>query len=322
MPLRIVMMGTGTFALPTFEAVIESEHEVVGLFTQPDRTGRGHHRHAHPMKERAAEDGIPVFQPAKINEVDAQADLAGLNADLAIVAAYGQILSKEIIQTPRLGSINLHASLLPKYRGAAPVQYSIWKGEPETGVTIFQIEPKLDAGLILGVVKTPIGPKETSGELADRLSRLSVPLALDVVNALESGQANGELQDISAVTKAPRLKKTDGLIDWSESAEQVDWRVRAMQPWPKASTNLKLSDGRSLRLIVLDVDVLSSSEDDSGAEPGTIVQTDSNSCVVACQSGHVSLKKVQPEGKRAMDIEEFLRGNTVAAGDTLSSTSD
>src|SRR5262249_53922151 len=150
----------------------ESPHRVVGLFTQPDRVGRGHHHHPHPMKEAAVERGIAVFQPDNVNTPEALNQLRGLKADLAVVAAYGQILSAELLAIPRLGAINLHASLLPKYRGAAPIQYAVWKGEAETGITLFQIEPKLDAGPILGMVRTPVGAEETAGDLEDRLAQL------------------------------------------------------------------------------------------------------------------------------------------------------
>ncbi|MEZ6045503.1 MAG: methionyl-tRNA formyltransferase [Planctomycetaceae bacterium] len=185
--MKLVMMGTGVFALPTFQALLDSEHQVVGLFTQPDRTGRGHHRHVNPLKVLAEEKDIPVFQPVKANTPESINDLKSLDADLCVVAAYGQILSADLLGTPRLGAINLHASLLPKYRGAAPIQWAMIKGERETGVTIFQIEPKLDAGPVWGVVSTPINESETYGELQDRLADLGAALCINVLKKSKQG---------------------------------------------------------------------------------------------------------------------------------------
>src|SRR5229473_6207370 len=173
--LNLVMMGTGEFALPTFESLYGTPHPVVGLFTQPDRTGHGHHRSLqNPMKQLAIERGTPVFQPERVNTPEALADLRALEPDLLVVAAYGQILSPELLGIPRLGTINVHASLLPKYRGAAPVAYAILNGDAETGVSIIQVLPQLDAGPILAVIRTPIGPQETAGILEDRLAKLAV----------------------------------------------------------------------------------------------------------------------------------------------------
>src|SRR5580704_10941854 len=260
--LRLVMMATGGFALPTFRALLEGKHTVVGLFTQPDRTGRGHHRHVNPLKELALERGLPVFQPEKANTTEAVADLAALAPDLCVVAAYGQILSAELLAVPRLGAINVHASILPKYRGAAPIQTAILQGETETGITIFQIEPKLDAGPILGIERTPIGAKETSGELESRLSILGADLALRVVDQIAAGTTQPIVQDSTQASRAPRLKKESGRIDWNRSPRQIDCQVRALQPWPLAYSTLAMrhdkavggGPGRSLRLIVLEVE--------------------------------------------------------------------
>ncbi len=177
------------------------------MFTQPDRTGRGHHRHVNPLKELALERGLPVFQPEKANTTEAVADLAALVPDLCVVAAYGQILSAELLAVPRLGAINVHASILPRYRGAAPIQTAILQGETETGVTIFQIEPKLDAGPILGIERTPIGPRETSGELEGRLASLGAELAVKVVDQLADGTAQPIVQDGTQASRAPGSKR-------------------------------------------------------------------------------------------------------------------
>ena len=315
MPLRLVMMGTGEFALPTFLSLCDSPHQVVGLFTQPDRAGRGHHHHPHPMKETALEYGTPVFQPERVNSPEGLSDLRSLSPDVCVVAAYGQILSADLLGIPRLGAINLHASLLPKYRGAAPVQYAIWKGETETGVTIFKIEPKLDAGPILGVVKTEIRPKETAGELETRLAELAVPLTHYVLHQFETGEIHGTLQDASQVTRAPRLKKEDGLIDWSRSAAEIDCHIRAMQPWPNPYTFLQQPGRPSLRMIVLEIEP---AEPECRAEPGTIVQADQQRLAVQAADAIVEIKRLRPEGKRAMTSGEFLRGRAVEVGDRLS----
>lgn len=320
MPLRLVMMGTGTFAVPTFQALLDSPHNVVGLFTQPDRVGRGHHHHPHPMKELAVARQVPVFQPDNVNLPEPIESLKALQADLAVVAAYGQILSAELLATPRLGAINLHASLLPKYRGAAPVQYAVWKGEPETGITLFQIEPKLDAGPVLGVVRTPIGPEETSGTLEDRLAELAVPLTLKVLDDLERGCAVPLPQNPGEVTRARKLKKTDGEIPWAKRSEEIDWHIRAMQPWPMPYTWWHASEHPPVRLQILSIGKsATSNEPPLGAlnPPGTIVHVDEHSVLVQTGDGRVALKSVRPDGKRAMEIGEFLRGHRMKAGDHL-----
>ncbi|MFN0198572.1 MAG: methionyl-tRNA formyltransferase [Planctomycetaceae bacterium] len=311
-PLRIVMMGTGRFALPTFRGLYQSSHQVVGLFTQPDRTGAGHHDHANPMKETAQEHGTPVFQPEKINQPDGLASLRGLQPDLCVVAAYGQILSAELLAIPRLGAINVHASLLPAYRGAAPIQYAIWKGETETGITLFQIEPRLDAGPILGRVATPIGLKETSGDLEQRLAELAVPLTLEVIEQLADGRAQPLPQDTSKASKASRLKKEQGEIDWHQTSRLVDCHIRAMQPWPKPFTYWHHAGRAPLRLLILEVRGVESS---SAATPGTVIGCDARRLSVKTCDGEVEVLRIQPEGKRAMTTDEFLRGYAVGDGD-------
>lgn len=328
MALRLVMMATGGFALPTFRALLEGEHTVVGLFTQPDRTGRGHHRHVNPLKELALERGLPVLQPESAKTPEAIASLAALTSDLCVVAAYGQILSAQLLAVPRLGAINVHASILPKYRGAAPIQTAILQGETETGVTIFQIEPKLDAGPILGIERTPIGAKETSGELESRLAILGADLAVRVVDQLASGTTRPIIQDSSQASKAPRLKKESGRIDWNRSPQQIDWQVRGLQPWPLADSTLAMrSDqagaaGRTLRLIVLEVGLVEGPPSrDAGAAvpgpavPGAVVSVDGKRLVVQTGGGSLEIIRLRPEGKRAMTAAEFLAGNPVRPGD-------
>jgi methionyl-tRNA formyltransferase len=322
---RLVMMATGGFALPTFRALLEQGHTVVGLFTQPDRTGRGHHRHVNPLKELALDRGLPVLQPESAKTPEAIASLAALAPDLCVVAAYGQILSAELLAVPRLGAINVHASILPKYRGAAPIQTAILQGETETGVTIFQIEPKLDAGPILGIERTPIGAKETSGELESRLSILGADLALRVVDQLATGTTQPIIQDSTQASRAPRLKKESGRIDWNRSPQQIDWQVRALQPWPLAYSTLAMrsekaggnSGSRSLRLIVLEVGPAENlpASDVGSAIPGTVLSVDGKRLVVQTGGGFLEIVRLQPEGKRAMTAAEFLAGYSVRPGD-------
>lgn len=311
MSLRIVMLGTGSFALPTFRGLYETSHNIVGLVTQPDRTGRGHHKHVNPMKELAFERGTPVFQPSKANEPESLKHLREFNADLFVTAAYGQILSAELLNIPRLGAINVHASLLPKYRGAAPIQFAIIHGETETGITIFRIEPKLDAGPILGVVRTKIGDTETYGELQDRLADLAVPLTCQVVDSLAEGTAVESVQDASQVTKAPRLRKSDGAIPWQKSSRLVDCHIRGVQPWPKPSTVLHSGDA-AVRMLVLSVDL---SDHSVAGEPGAVEVVDNRQLFVKTGDGSVELLSIQPEGKRPMTAAEFLNGKRIATGD-------
>ncbi|MEO2036507.1 MAG: methionyl-tRNA formyltransferase [Planctomycetaceae bacterium] len=308
MPLRIVLLGTGSFALPAFRALIESEHDVAAVCTQPDRTGRGHHRHVNQVKVLAEENGIPVRQPVRVNEQNVLDQLRGFAADVFIVAAYGQILKPEFLAIPRLGAFNLHGSLLPRHRGAAPVQYSIWKGDKDAGVTIFRIEPALDSGPIVGHVAISILARETSGELMHRLAELSGPLTLEVVSRLESGTAEFEPQEQSLVTLSPKIGKDDGIIDWSQSATEIDCQIRAMQPWPKATTTLH-SGGTTLRCILVAAVPL---EDATTKEPGAVVES-GRRLLIATGLGVLEIVRIQPQGKQEMDGAAFVNGYRVTA---------
>ena len=306
MSLNIVLMGTGEFALPPFQALIQSDkHNVVGVYTQPDRAGRGHHRHINKVKQLAETHGVPVFQPENVNTPESLKQLTNLTADVFVVAAYGQIMRKALLAIPRLGAFNLHGSLLPKHRGAAPVQYSIWKGDRQTGVTMFQIEPSLDSGPMVGKVVTDIGPKETSGELMMRLADLSVGLTLDVVGQLDEGTAVFEVQNSESATLAPKIGKDEGVIDWNQPAAIVDCHVRAMQPWPKASTWLHCDGRKPTRCIIIDVDVDEFSSPSS--QPGTIQVAD-RILTVECNSGGLRINTIQPDGKKPMVAAAFING--------------
>src|SRR5229473_6630632 len=238
--MRLVMMGSGTFAEPTFSALLQGPHPVVGLVTQPDRAigqERGSTRQiGQGMKNIAAEHNIPIFQPESINTPEGIAGLQAFQPELLVVAAYGQILSRDVLAVPGKGGINVHASLLPKYRGAAPVAWAIYHGETQTGVTIIRMSVALDAGDMLAQEAVDIGPDETAGEVEARLAQLGAKLAVKVVDQIAAGTDRGVKQDKAQVTKAPKLKKENGLIDWGRTAEQVCNQVRAMQPWPTAYT--------------------------------------------------------------------------------------
>src|SRR5215468_4516311 len=252
--MRIVMMGTGTFAEPTFQALLAGRHEVVGLVTQPDRAvgqERGSTRQIGVgMKEIALEHKVPVLQPESVNTPEGVAGLKEFRPDLLVVAAYGQILSNDVLAVAPLGGINVHASLLPKYRGAAPIAWAIYHGETRTGVTIILMAVRLDAGDMLAQEAIDILPDETAGELEAHLAPLGAKLALEVVEKLAQGPVAGKPQDKSQVTKAPKLKKENGLLDWTRPAAGVCNQVRAMQPWPTAYTFLHHAGQPPLRLIV------------------------------------------------------------------------
>jgi methionyl-tRNA formyltransferase len=252
--MRIVMMGSGTFAEPTFEALLRSRHSVVGLVTQPDRPGgreRGSTRQTGPgMKNIALAHHVPVFQPESVNTPEGVAGVRAFGPDLLVVAAYGQILSRDVLAAAPQGGINVHASRLPKYRGAAPVAWAIYHGETRTGVTIIRMSVALDAGDMLAQEATDIRRDETAGELEARLAPLGARLAVEAVEKIEAGTARGIKQDKAQATKAPKLKKEDGLIDWARSNEQVCNQIRAMQPWPTAYTFLRHAGKQPLRVMI------------------------------------------------------------------------
>jgi methionyl-tRNA formyltransferase len=319
---RIVMLGTGTFAEPTLEALLAGPDPVVGVFTQPDRDAgnkRGSTRQVgRGMKEIAAEKSVPVFQPESINSAEGVAMLRSVQPDLLVVAAYGQILSKEVLGIPTQGAINVHGSLLPKYRGAAPIAHAILNGETETGVTIIRMSAGLDAGEMLANAAIQISD-ETAGELESKLAPIGAKLALETIERLRAGPNVGEKQDPKLVTKAPKLTKEMGLIDWTKPADQVCRQIRAMQPWPTAYTYLHRSGKRPTRVIIYKVEqsgyCLSLAP---GPPPGTI---DAASDVISVECGSpprcisVIVRELQPAGKKRMTAEEFLRGHPLKEGD-------
>lgn len=316
--MRLVMMGTGVFAEPTFRRLLESPHPVVGLFTQPDRaTGkeRGSSRLARQgMKEIALERNIPVLQPESINTPEGVESLRSLAPDLLVVAAYGQILANDVLAAAPLGGINVHASLLPRYRGAAPINWAIYHGETRTGVTIIRMSLALDAGDILAQEALDILPDETAGELEARLGPLGARLAVETVEKLAQGSVKGLPQDKSLATKAPKLTKEHGAIDWTRPAAAVCCQIRAMQPWPTPYTYLHRQATAPVRLIVQRARVSEDRPALSGL-PGTVARNEAGTrlWVRAGDGVWVEILELQPAGKRRMPAHDFLRGNPIPA---------
>jgi methionyl-tRNA formyltransferase len=328
MTMRLVMMGTGTFAEPTFEALLSGPHPVVGLVTQPDRAAgqeRGSTRQTGKgMKAIAQEKGVPVYQPESINTPEGVAKLKEWGAELLVVAAYGQILSKDVLEAASHGGINVHASLLPKYRGAAPVAWAIYHGEARTGVTIIRMTTGLDAGDMLAQETIDILPDETAGELEARLAPLGARLALRVIDQITAGTTQGVKQDKSLVTKAPKLKKEDGLIDWSRHGEQIWHHVYAMQPWPTAYTYLHRTGKPTVRVIITKATAYPVRYDPS-VVPGTLFKDPGSPESLFVTAGLepmtseersvVEVTELQPAGKKRMSAAEFLRGHPIKEGD-------
>ena len=325
--LRIVMMATGPFAVPTFRALLgpPDRYQVVALFTRPEREAHTRDKQqpaANLMRAMALDLDLPVYEPEDINAPAAQAELTQLSADLLLVCDYGQILSRETLGLARLGGINLHGSLLPKYRGAAPIQWAIYHGETETGVTVIHMTPRLDAGPCLVQKSTPIDPNETAMDLEPRLAELGVSAVLEAIEHLETGRGGVAIpQDPKLATKAPRLKKSDGLVDWFRSAQEIRNQVRAFQPWPKTYSFWRRPDGEPLRLILEDVAigteevVQATLAGETRPAPGTVISVDKQALMILCGQGAILPQIIQPAGKRAMSIGEFLRGHPVQAGD-------
>ena len=317
-PMKLVMMGTGDFAVPTFRLLLDRGYHVSLLVTQPDRPqGRHQELVAAAIKKLAIERGVDVFQPENVNDPSAIERLAAIRPDLLVVAAYGQILSSDLLQVPRLGGINLHASLLPKYRGAAPINWAIYHGETVTGVTVIRMTPSLDAGSILLQAETPIAPDETAGELEVRLAELGAPLVSQAIAGLAADTLAGRKQDRSLATRAPKLKKEHGLIDWSRGAVAVSNQIRAMHPWPLAYTFLhRAAVEPPIRIIIEQVKRrLIEPPATRALPPGTVLPSDAGTLLISAGDSAVEVIQLRPAGKRSMPVQEFLRGNPVQSGD-------
>jgi methionyl-tRNA formyltransferase len=309
--LRVVFFGTPEFAVPTLDALLRSRHDLVGVVTQPDRPrGRGYEVTDAPIKARAVAAGRPVLQPERLKDPAFREALSTLHADLGVVAAYGKILTDAVLSIPRLGFINVHASLLPRYRGAAPVHRAVIAGERETGVTIMRVVKALDSGPMLAAVRRPIGPDETSEEVEHDLARLGAGLLASAVDALAAGHVIEVPQDEAAATYAPRLTKDEGLIDWGQSAERVHNLIRGLHPWPHAFSYL---NGR--RVILRRSMVVR----ELNAPPGTVVEAGGDRLTIAAATSGIGILEIQVEGKRPMRPRDFLAGHRVRPGSRFSS---
>ena len=314
--MRVVFMGSPEFALPSLRRLVEAGHEIAGVYTQPDRpVGRGRRLASPPVKALAIERALPVFQPESISSRDAVDQLRRLAPDVGVIAAYGQILRQPVLDVPRLGILNVHASLLPRWRGAAPVPAAILAGDARTGATIMRVVRALDAGPMLDRVEVAILPDDTAGTLLERVAESGAALLVDVLPKWAAGQIQPQPQDESLATYAPQITKTDALIDWeADSAELVCLKVRAFNPWPVAYSHL---DGRPLR--ILECMAIQRS---AAAEPGTIraLADGPAAFAVATAAGEVAIVRVQASGRNAMSAADYLRGHPQIIGKRLSKT--
>jgi methionyl-tRNA formyltransferase len=305
--LRIVFAGTPQFAAEHLKALLDSPHQIVAVYSQPDRpAGRGQKLAASPVKQLAVENAIPVYQPASLRNEEAQAELAALAPDLLVVVAYGLILPQAVLDTPRLGCINSHASLLPRWRGAAPIQRAIEAGDSESGVTVMQMEAGLDTGPMLLKVRTPIAADDTGGSLHDRLASLGPQAVLEAIAGLAAATLMGEVQDDSLATYAHKLNKDEARLDWTRPAVELERLIRAFNPWPICHSTL---NGEALKVHAAELG------EGSGA-PATIVSADKQGLTVACGQGALRLTRLQLPGGKALDFRDLYnsRREQFAAG--------
>ena len=311
--MNIIFMGTPEFAVSTLQKLIESGHAVRAVVTQPDRAkGRGQHVIAPPVKTLAEQHGIPVMQPRRVREEAVVQQIRDINPDVIVVVAYGQILPETLLRIPRLGCINVHASLLPKYRGAAPMNWAIVRGETETGVTTIFMDKGMDTGDMLLTRTIPIEPRETTATLHDKLAALGAELLIETLRQAEAGTLVRIPQDHAAATYAPLMKKEDGLIDWNESAQAIDCKVRGFFPWPGAYTTIH---GKCVKVLQGEV------ETDVPCDlrehlPGMVVRLDqTRGPLVATGKGFLRIVEIQPENKKPMRCNDFCRGYRLNVGD-------
>ncbi|MBB1403436.1 methionyl-tRNA formyltransferase [Pseudoalteromonas sp. SG45-1] len=300
-PLRIIFAGTPDFAARHLQALIQSEHQIVGVYSQPDRpAGRGKKLKASEVKELALEHNLPVFQPQSLKNDEALAELTSLNADIMIVVAYGLILPKAILEAPRLGCLNVHGSILPRWRGAAPIQRAIWAGDEQTGVTIMQMDEGLDTGDMLHISRCPISTTETSASLYTKLAELGPDALIETINKLANGEITPEPQDDELANYAKKLSKEEADIDWSMSALQIERNIRSFNPWPMCFTQM---GGQTVKIHQAQVMLQS-------GDPGQILSSDKNGVVVACGEHALCITQLQPQGKKPMAINDFLNGRS------------
>ena len=315
--MKVVFMGTPDFAVGALEAIIRAGHEVVAVVTQPDKPkGRSGQMQFSPVKECALKYGLPVFQPERIKRPEAVEVLRGYDAQIFVVAAFGQIVSREILDMPPFGCINIHASLLPKYRGASPIQQAVLDGEKVSGVTIMQMEDGIDTGDILYQKEITLDPKETGASLFDKLAQLGAEAIVEALPLLQAGKLTPVKQDESKATHVRMISKSDGLIDWSESSEVIERKIRGLNSWPSDYTYYK---GKQLK--IWDGDVLSIAAK-GDAEPGRIVGVDKQTILVQTGAGVLAIRELQLEGKKRMKTHDFLLGYPVCAGEILGNNAE
>lgn len=309
--IRTVFMGTPEFAVPTLKGLLAAGVNLVGVYTQPDRPkGRGKKMAASPVKNVALEEGLPVFQPQKLRDPEAVEQLRALEPDLIVVVAYGQILPKAVLDIPRYHCINVHASLLPRYRGAAPINKAIIDGETETGVTTMLMDVGLDTGAMLVKMSLPIGSDETAGQLHDRLALLGRKAMEETLEQLCAGTLEAQEQDDGLSCYAPMMKKEDGMIDWTRPARDIHNQVRGLDPWPGAYTRL---DGEVLKIAMTKVD------DGGSGKPGEILAADKTGVRIACGHGTLVVGELQLPGKKRLAAMNFLSGKPLFPGTCLPS---
>ncbi|WP_434357651.1 methionyl-tRNA formyltransferase [Parasalinivibrio latis] len=298
-PLRLIFAGTPDFAARHLAALLSSEHEIIAVYTQPDRpAGRGKKLTASPVKELALENNIPVYQPATLRDESAQLELAALNADLMVVVAYGLLLPKAVLDAPRLGCINVHGSILPKWRGAAPIQRSIWAGDAETGVTIMQMDEGLDTGDMLSIATLQIAADETSATLYERLADLGPQALVDTLATIADGSATATKQDDELATYAKKLSKEEARIDWTMDAAAIERCIRAFNPWPMSYFEVSEQNVKVWKATV--------KTEATDQAPGTIIAADKKGIEVATGNGTLVMTSLQPPGKKAMQAHELL----------------
>lgn len=304
-PLNIIFAGTPDFAARHLQALINSQHNVIAVYTQPDKpAGRGKKLQASPVKQLAEQHHIPVYQPKSLRKEEAQLELKALNADVMVVVAYGLILPKAILDAPRLGCLNVHGSILPRWRGAAPIQRAIWAGDVQTGVTIMQMDEGLDTGDMLHKVYCDILPTETSAGLYDKLAKLAPSALIEVLDQLENGKFIAEKQDNSQSNYADKLSKQEAELDWSLSAAQLERNIRAFNPWPMAYFSTTDQAGNSQTLKVYQAEVLPHQDKPAGM----ILCADKTGIQIATTEGVLNILQLQPAGKKPMSVQDLLNG--------------
>ncbi len=318
-PLRLVVMGTGPFAVPMLQSLRRSPHAIAAVVTRPDHAPPGRRPPPNPIREAAA--GLPILAPERVNDGESVAALRAFAADLFVVCDYGQLLSAELLAVPPLGGINLHGSLLPRHRGAAPIQWAILEGDAVTGVSVIHMTPALDAGNVIASRPLAVGPRDTAADLEPRLAAIGAEAVVEAIERLAAAMAAtgsaagvGVPQAASQATRAPRLTKAQGVVDWTWEAARIERLRRALEPWPRTATFFTRGDGLRQRLVLADVDVASHPAA-VRATPGEVLDTGGGRILVACGRGTaLAITQVVPEGRRDMTAADFLRGSPLLPG--------